>query len=100
MNRISYIYILGDRTGIRYVGQSVEPKIRLGRHVCDARAGRDKTRRGNWLRNLDELNDKPAMILIDTCFEGNESNERERYWFNFFLQKGCNLLNASYKNSL
>jgi hypothetical protein len=57
------IYELRDpRTGeIRYVGQSVNPKVRLHGHIFDARC-LFKSRKGAWIQELQALGMKPDVV--------------------------------------
>lgn len=90
--QLIYIYTLSDEAGIRYVGQTFSPKIRLGRHSCDARAGRDKTKRGQWIKALERNGKEAVMTIIEKCSASN-SHERERHWATHYLEQGCNLVN-------
>src|SRR5687768_2734590 len=75
----SYIYTLSDEDGVRYVGQTNDPSIRLSGHMCNARNERDKTARGQWIFDLLKKHQEPLMTIIEKC--GRDiSNERERYW--------------------
>lgn len=92
-NRI-YIYTLNDDTGVRYVGQTNNPSIRLSSHMCNARNNRDKTPRGLWIAELCKNKIEPIMVIIEQCKAG-ESNRRERYWIDYYRKKSVNLLNGS-----
>lgn len=91
-----YIYTLSDDSGVRYVGQTNDPIERLGRHTCDASAGRDKTKRGLWIQTLYNQGLKPVMTVIETCCY-DIANERERFWVYHYHQQGAALLNGIYK---
>lgn len=88
----TYIYTLSDETGIRYVGQTCNPKVRLGRHSCDARAGRDRTKRGQWIKALEDSGLFATMTIVEKCFS-SDSNEKEKHWATYYLEQGCNLVN-------
>lgn len=91
-----HIYILSDDSGVRYVGQTNDPVERLGRHTCDASAGRDKTKRGLWIQDLFSQGIKPVLTVIETCHR-DIANERERLWVCYYHQQGAVLLNGIYK---
>ena len=63
----TYIYILIDpiTLDIRYVGKSVNPEVRLRRHLSEARCSKKKSHRVHWLKSLLECNVKPKIEIID-----------------------------------
>lgn len=89
-----YIYTLNDETGVRYIGQTNNLSIRLSSHNCNARYGRDKTKRGQWIKSLLDRKDEPIMVAIERC-RASASNQRERYWINYYREQGVNLVNGS-----
>jgi predicted GIY-YIG superfamily endonuclease len=89
-----YIYALSDKTGIRYIGQTNDLSIRLSSHNCNARYGRDKTRRGQWIKSLLDCGTEPTMIAVEKC-HFTISNQRERYWIHYHLKQGPDLVNSS-----
>lgn len=91
-----YIYTLSDKTGIRYIGQTNNPNIRLSSHKCNGGRGRDKTKRGQWIKSLMDNGEAPILTVVEECSR-KVSNERERYWVNFYWQRGEKLLNGAYK---
>ena len=97
MLRDVFIYTLSDKTGVRYVGQSVDPHLRLVHHLCDSLGGRDKTPKGQWIRELDQTGVKPVMDIVECCPTYNKANEQERYWTQHYHNAGHVLLNGTYK---
>lgn len=89
-----YIYTLNDKTGVRYVGQTNSPSLRLSQHMCKGRSGRDKTKRGRWIKGLVEKKEEPVMVIVETC-PIYQANERERFWINHYRQRETSLLNGS-----
>lgn len=88
-----YIYTLSDITGIRYVGQTNDPRSRLSRHRYNSSSGNDVTPRGVWLK---ECNQNFSMALVEKCHPF-VANEREQFWISFFVDQGCTLLNRESK---
>lgn len=91
-----FIYTLSDETGVRYVGQTNSPSIRLSSHMCNGGRGRDKTQRGQWIKSLMDTKKTPLMIIVETC-PIYLANEREHRWFDHYNRLGCDLLNGLYK---
>lgn len=91
-----FIYTLSDETGVRYIGQTNNPSIRLSSHKCNGGRGRDKTSRGQWIKHLMDNGRAPIMDVIEKC-PHKIANERERYWVSFYRHQGANLLNGLYK---
>lgn len=87
-----YIYTLSDETGIRYIGQSVDPAKRFSTHKTLSKTGKDNTPRGQWIR---ESFGRIAMNVVEKC-NPDRSNERERHWVNYCRQQGCDLVNGSF----
>ena len=80
------IYTLSDETGVRYVGQSNSAFARLSTHFCEAGSGRDKTKKGEWLRSVMGENrdfSRVRITIIEEC-DDKRANEREKYWINQF----------------
>jgi hypothetical protein len=88
-----YIYALSDRKGIRYVGQSNDPKLRLIHHLGGAKRG-EATPKAAWLRSLIRRRRRPTLTILDS---GGNANKKEREWVERCVSEGCDLLNTSYK---
>lgn len=91
MVKPSFIYTLSDETGIRYVGQSVNPKLRLTDHIKLAKAG-DCTDKANWIRSLLQQGKRPVLNIIEECTQAKVDG-REWDWINYYKEQGCNLVN-------
>lgn len=89
-----FIYTLSDETGVRYIGQTNNVSIRVSAHKCNARYGRDKTKRGQWIKSLLDCKLEPTVTIIEKCHP-KSSNKCERYWINYYLKQGANLVNSS-----
>lgn len=102
-----FIYILIDPiTGkIRYVGQTDDPNKRLKCHWRDRLQKKNlRNHKAHWIAKLwQDYRVKPSMDIIETLnaesMEELESilNERELYWINHYLDRGCDLTNTSHK---
>lgn len=88
-----YIYTLKDpiNNGIRYVGQTNNLKRRLARHITNSKNLTDNRHISNWIRSLNNL---IIMDVIEVC-DYLVRNEREKYWINYYKEKGFNLCNSS-----
>lgn len=88
------IYILKDPTNnkIKYVGQTVNPKNRLNRHISNSNANTDNRHISNWIRSL---NQSPIMEIIEWC-DYEERNEKENYYINLYNENNdlCNSSNG------
>ena len=90
----AYIYGLAEpgTSTIRYVGQTVDPKIR---RKCHERSGH--FRGGNkslrdWLSSIRSKGKQPRFIILEAC-PVSEAANRETYFIKFFRNKGNRLLN-------
>lgn len=90
-SRPTFIYLLRDpRTNdVRYVGKTLDPSLRLSRHIQAARRG-VRTHVACWILSLERAGLKPVLEIIETC--GDEWAERERYWIGHY---GDSLTNHS-----
>lgn len=92
---IHYIYALccPDTEEVKYIGESKNVKTRFKVHLRDAKHNNNPSRvKENWIINLLENNKKPILKIIEKC-NGDNYQERERYWIKKYGRK--NLLNAS-----
>ena len=86
------IYVLKcpDTNDVRYVGKTNNPEQRLKAHNNKARdLG---TYKRNWINKLREQNKKPIFEIIDEV-DIEVWQEREKYWIEYFISMGCNLVN-------
>lgn len=88
---LRYIYILIDPVTeqIRYVGQSYNPVDRLKKHL--RMSNHPKTfdyHIYRWIRGLNGV--LPLLRIID---QGEDVNDKEKYWINYYLNLGNNLTN-------
>jgi len=86
-----HIYILKDphTQAVRYVGQTVDTVRRLDKHIQTAKI--NKRHISNWIRSLST---KPILEVIEDC-DSSISNERERYWIQYYKDLQCDLCNHS-----
>jgi len=81
-----FIYILRDTltNDIRYVGKTINPKVRLSSHIKKSKNCNYHSAR--WIQSLLKNGNKPIMEIIE---ETNENNweERERYWISYYREK-------------
>lgn len=84
----AYIYALRDpRDGrVRYVGKSVNPKARYGKHLREVRS----TPKCRWIEELKAEGLKPELVLLHKC-KHKDIIACERRW----IAKHDDLLNAN-----
>lgn len=91
----NYIYILTDpiSNDVRYVGKSINPDVRVRKHISEAKTGKTNNHRINWIKSLLNQNLRPNMEIID------ETNDDwvllEEYWISQFITWGFNLVNGT-----
>lgn len=91
--KISYIYsLLCPLTGdIKYIGKTINPKIRFNNHIKEFRG---KNKKINWIKSLYKKNLLPIMKIIEVVPFENE-DEKEIYWINYYKNLGCDLKNMT-----
>ncbi|HEX3640618.1 MAG TPA: GIY-YIG nuclease family protein [Ktedonobacteraceae bacterium] len=75
----------------RYVGMTNNPNARFDRHKI-----LDGTNQGKdaWMRELAALELEPLFEIIEIVYDGkNAAYTREKYWVQYYLDQGCQLLN-------
>lgn len=89
----TYIYALVDpRDGaIRYVGKTVDIKIRLVQHFSD---GGGAKRKHEWLRELRTLSLAPEVKILAEVDSENCFIE-EKVWIKKMIADGCDLVNGN-----
>lgn len=94
MSNTTFIYCLVDpfTKEIRYVGKSNQPKIRLRRHIRNAKEGQ-KSHKSNWIRTLLDKKSKPILKFLE---EVNQLDweEKERFWIRKLRDAGFDLTNT------
>lgn len=86
------IYTLSDSLGVRYVGQTKNPKKRLYRHIYDCKNNGIKNKRCSWIKSLLNKNELPIMEIIDEV-PINKWQFWEQYWISQFRTWGFKLVN-------
>lgn len=89
-----FIYTLNDPiTGIvRYAGQTVDPDVRLTRHIRNAR--KDKYHCARWVQSLLLKNLHPVMEILDVVPD-TEADFWEREYIQNFRERGFDLTNCT-----
>lgn len=80
--RKHYIYILKCpiTNDIRYVGQSVNPKVRYRRHISESKRRNDH--KCNWVKSLLDKNKKPILEIVKEC-----NSDEINYWEKYFIDE-------------
>lgn len=92
-----YIYGLYDpRTlELRYIGKTVNPEIRLEKHIQEAKSSLSHNpHKDRWIRQLLSNNLKPTLIIIGKCTENNWQ-EVEKEYINTARERGIRLTNLA-----
>jgi len=92
---MNYIYVLIDPTSneIRYVGKSINPSVRVRKHLSEARNLKVNNHRINWIKGLLNKNMKPKMVVIDSV--DGDWEWLEQYWISQMKAWGFNLVNGT-----
>lgn len=78
---------------VRYVGKSVNVKLRLRKHTEHARRG-DDTYKARWIRTLLAADLKPIAIVLATV-DDDGAGAAERAWIERARAAGCILTNTA-----
>lgn len=88
-----FIYGLIDPTTneLRYIGKSINPIVRLRKHISEKDKG--DTYKNRWLRKLINNKIKPELIILDEL--SNDWQYWESFYILYFKSLGCKLTNAT-----
>lgn len=86
------IYTLSDGLSIRYIGKTINPKLRYKSHISESKKLR--THKEKWITNVLTNGGKIIMEVLDICDE-EDSNQMETYWISQFKSWGFNLVNLT-----
>jgi hypothetical protein len=79
---------------IRYIGKTIRPTVRLGRHIGDAQRG-GNTYRERWIRCLLDENLRPIMVILEVVQNDGDGTAEERYHIALAKADGLPLTNAT-----
>lgn len=90
----SYIYTLSDpRNGnVRYVGKTINPRMRYGTHIVNHEHSEGGAKRA-WISDLKSSGLAPQMIIIEEVEGRENAADRELFWVEKYLSDGCELVN-------
>lgn len=85
----TYIYKLLDPRdqSIKYIGKTNHIRTRLRKHLTQT----GSTRKHKWIKCLKKERLIPIIVVIEIC-NGNNVDEREKYWIRFYKQKSLTTL--------
>jgi group I intron endonuclease len=94
MDKIVFIYGLVDpiTNELRYIGKSINPKVRLRKHISE-RSIHDSYK-DRWLRKIINLGVKPELIIIDEVLITNWQFW-ESHYIGYYKSLGCKLTNGT-----
>lgn len=89
-----FIYALNDPiTGVvRYCGQTIDPDVRLRKHICEAR--KEKYHCPCWINSLLKKKLQPIMEILDVVPD-SEADFWEREYIQNFRERGFDLTNIT-----
>lgn len=95
INKPVHIYILTDPiTGeVKYVGQTMSPKVRLSGHIINARNNVVNPKLCEWINSLVEQGKQPVIQIIETL-QWSDADDRELYWIEHHRTAGSPLMNT------
>lgn len=95
MTRAVYIYALKEkgRNEIRYVGQSVDPDMRLLQHLYGTDGLSALNPRKVWIETCRINQIEVEMVILEKC-SVVDSTEREKYWIEHYESNGHALTNV------
>jgi DNA-binding XRE family transcriptional regulator len=90
----TYVYLHVDPLdkSERYVGITINLKMRLYQHMHDTSTNPDKIA---WLQGLKAQGLKPEVQVLEECRDPEHAREREIYWIGYYIERGAHLLNVS-----
>ena len=89
-NRLIYSLSCPVTNEIHYVGKSTNGMLRPLHHLKESHSEKIK----EWVSSLKELNNAPIINVIEYVTLEEDLDGRERYWIQYYLNKGNNLLNS------
>lgn len=93
------VYIYGLRCPvagqIRYIGKSIDPTKRYGRHIGSARRGEYNHHTANWIRNLLSRGLVPELCVLEEVKAGERWQDVERHWIAIAERLGWPLTNST-----
>lgn len=97
------IYVLIDPRDneIRYVGLTKRSlNERLTGHICSSKKLKNsktshRVHKADWINLLIENEYRPIIQLIEKGLNKENVHSREEYWIEYYLNKGCRLINAT-----
>ncbi len=75
---------------IHYIGKTTQGMLRPMQHLNESHSEKIK----EWVSNLKELNHSPTIKILEYLELEEDLDGKERYWIQYYLNKGCNLLNS------
>lgn len=85
-----FIYGLSDDTGIRYIGQSLDPEKRFRDHLRDKK----HTHKVHWIKKLLAEGKMPELCILEETDETN-FGQREEAWIAYGRANGWKLTNLT-----
>ena len=94
--RVVYIYTLTDpfTNEVRYVGKTVNPRLRIRGHICESRLRHQSPAKAEWIKGLLKRGSRPVLSVIETVSE-SEWEYSEIRAIAAYRSAGCSLLNRT-----
>ena len=81
---------------VHYIGKSTKGMLRPMQHLTKSHS--EKIR--EWVDDLKLLGYKPAINILERVLEGDNLDNREKYWVQYYLNEGAALLNVHLINPI
>lgn len=80
----------------KYIGKTMNIISRYNHHmnVC-YHSIKEQKEKSEWVQSLLDKGLKPFFTILEIC-KHEDTDERERYWIDYFLDKGFRLFNVKY----
>jgi len=88
--KIIYSLVCPFTDEIHYVGKSTQGMLRPTQHLTESHSEKIK----EWVNSLKEIGHAPIIKILEYVRKEEDLDGRERYWIQYYLNKGNNLLNS------
>lgn len=88
--KIIYSLVCPFTDEIHYIGKSTEGMLRPTQHLTESHSEKIK----EWVNSLKEIGHTPTIKILEYVKKEEDLDGRERYWIQYYLNKGNNLLNS------
>lgn len=91
MERLIYGLKCPVTNRMHYIGKTTQGMRRPMQHLNESHSVKIK----EWVSDLNELNEKPRIVVLQEVGEGEDIDIAERVWISKYLDRGATLLNEN-----